>query len=469
MIPLAGSLLQMSAPSALKMRSRAFEAYIRGPVAAVSAAFGTVDAYRYGIEHKAAIVDFPEVTDSFVNEFGVIEQGSATVQVAGPAQPTMTALVAPLFNADLLTTMVPGSGAGAATFARATSATVDDFEGNVRFAIAGELRFKGARRVCNLISGPTQTNYAAWTVLNCTLMASNEVAPDNTNTAARIREDNAVAGTLRFHANANDNGRNFATGNRVVISMYYKGKTAGSIGKTVKFWLFDGGANNQSNTVTFTANWLRQMLTAGNLAGTTSDLRVGTLEGGNLPTNDEFYQWGAMAEDVSGQANQNASEYVSSGALAAPYHGAGVDGVKYFSYLNGNTVAANVLTEQAGAAIADATLKGALLEEARTNSFLNSGAPANTTRRRSASAPTSCGWLVPARSRSPRARRSVPDSASRRRAPPSSSTSRAAAQLRSRSRERSPARSAKTARTRRATSPRPGRRSRATRIFSRTS
>jgi hypothetical protein len=37
-------------------------------------------------------------------------------------------------------------------------------------------------------------------------------------------------------------------------------------------------------------------------------------------------------EDVTGQSNQNPSEYVSCGVLAAPYYGAGVDGVQYFNY-----------------------------------------------------------------------------------------------------------------------------------------
>ncbi len=48
--------------------------------------------------------------------------------------------------------------------------------------------------------------------------------------------------------------------------------------------------------------------------------------------------WGAQLEDITGQSNTNPGEYVSVGVLSAPYHGAGVDGVKYFSTLNGNTV-----------------------------------------------------------------------------------------------------------------------------------
>jgi hypothetical protein len=39
------------------------------------------------------------------------------------------------------------------------------------------------------------------------------------------------------------------------------------------------------------------------------------------------------------------------GVLSAPYHGAAVDGVKYFATKNGNTVASNIVTEATGAAI----------------------------------------------------------------------------------------------------------------------
>jgi hypothetical protein len=61
-------------------------------------------------------------------------------------------------------------------------------------------------------------------------------------------------------------------------------------------------------------------------------------------------------ENVTGQANQNPSEYVSVGVLSAPYYGAGVDGVKYFNTTNGNTVASNVVTEAAGTPLTGITL-----------------------------------------------------------------------------------------------------------------
>jgi hypothetical protein len=63
-------------------------------------------------------------------------------------------------------------------------------------------------------------------------------------------------------------------------------------------------------------------------------------------------------ENVSGQTDKTASEYVSVGVLSAPFHGAGVDGCKYFT------------TEKSGGAIPSATLKGYLAEPSRVNNCL---------------------------------------------------------------------------------------------------
>jgi hypothetical protein len=77
-------------------------------------------------------------------------------------------------------------------------------------------------------------------------------------------------------------------------------------------------------------------------------------------------------ENVTGQTNQAPAEFVSNGVLTAPFHGNGVNGVKYFNTTNGNSVAGNVVTEAAGVAIADTTLLGYFSENAATNRALQS-------------------------------------------------------------------------------------------------
>jgi len=66
----------------------------------------------------------------------------------------------------------------------------------------------------------------------------------------------------------------------------------------------------------------------------------------------------ALVEDVSGQADQTASEYVSVGVLSAPFHGAGVDGCKYFA------------TNKNGTPIYSSVLKKYLSEPSRVNNCL---------------------------------------------------------------------------------------------------
>ena len=70
-------------------------------------------------------------------------------------------------------------------------------------------------------------------------------------------------------------------------------------------------------------------------------------------------------ENATGRTDTTTpSEYVSVGVLSSPYHGANVDGIKYFATENGNSVVSNVVTEGTGAAITGGYL---LMEPAATN------------------------------------------------------------------------------------------------------
>ena len=64
---------------------------------------------------------------------------------------------APAFAVLLQYSLIPerAEGSPTPTFTRATTASVPDFEGKVKTALSGESRFKGARRVENLITAST--------------------------------------------------------------------------------------------------------------------------------------------------------------------------------------------------------------------------------------------------------------------------------------------------------------------------
>lgn len=287
------------------------------------------------------------------------------------------------FWAPLKSSLALVRGSGSATFTRATTASVTDFEGSVHTALAGEARFTGARRVNNQIDGSSEDNTNApagvlsanvtvvptalsftsadnsyWYKYNVNtssfpLGAVIECSADVSCTVNRtvcVRVANAVNGTNNSYANINVSQTPQRVSLKLIISL-----SASYVGF---------GIDNRS------------------VVGATDTSTAGIITFTNL-----------QIEDVTNQANQNPSEYVSVGVLAAPYHGAGVDGVQYFETLNGNTVSGNVVIESVGAAISDATLKGYFPEPLVTNYLLNSNAPATQTTG-SLGVGTYCMWLT---------------------------------------------------------------------------
>jgi len=247
------------------------------------------------------------------------------------------------FQADLKSTLDLQAGVGKPTFTRATIATVIDFEGLIKNVKSGEARFEGARRVENLIT--TNTNS-----LSSALTAIGASPPTVTNQTGVTLPDGTV-GQVRqvvWPASGDARVRLTATGTGV----------GGSYVGSVWFKNASGGI------------WARISPAVAIRTGTIYIDFIHSLMSGYGAT--DYVAFGMM-EDVTGQANQNPSEYVSTGVkTSAPYHGANVDGVKYFTTYNGNTVSSNVVTEATGANIPDATLHGYVAEGARTNLLTNS-------------------------------------------------------------------------------------------------
>ena len=264
------------------------------------------------------------------------------------------------FVAPLKSTLVLARGSGNPTFTRAdasTCATFTDFEGRVVTALANEARFTGARRVQNLLTYTEAFQNAAWSKSNggagsiAVATDAYAAAPDGTTTATRLQL-NAGGATGADYSYI----RQTPSGASPVVSIWAKSNTGSSQTVGLGVQLSAG-----STVVTVTTAWQRF-----SFSGNASFFDVWAL--GNKTTQSvDVLVWHPQYESTVGQSNQNPSEYVSVGVLSAPYHGAGVDGVKYFQYQNGNTVASNVVTEAQGATIADSTLKGYLAEGSRTN------------------------------------------------------------------------------------------------------
>lgn len=61
---------------------REYQAFLRGPVGFNSFAFGTVDAFRAGVQHLGLIITFPEPTENTSDDFGIQQSGGFTVEIA---------------------------------------------------------------------------------------------------------------------------------------------------------------------------------------------------------------------------------------------------------------------------------------------------------------------------------------------------------------------------------------------------
>lgn len=288
----------------------------------------------------------------------------------------------------LRNTLVPTIGVGSPTFTRATVASVTDFEGLLKTAKAGEIRFEGARRVENLCTksessvGTSLSTTGNLTVVDTieaglpeTCLNSIKITLNLINASHFFRQGiTTVSGdaySIRCYAKKGTHRYfglriatsasayltfDFDTGTFVAETSNYQGYGAKSVGNG--WWLL----------------WAKQ---------TNPAIGAGQVLSFNLPNNlgaeswssagtETAYVTGIVFEKITGQANQNPADYVSAGVLSAPYHGAGADGVKYFTTQNGNTVSSNVVTEATGTTIPEATLKGAMIEAASTNLFLQS-------------------------------------------------------------------------------------------------
>jgi hypothetical protein len=247
------------------------------------------------------------------------------------------------FIAPLVTDVSLSRGTGSATFTRATVATVTDHEDVLRNCLSGEVRFQGARRVRNYVIASEDLMNANWAVSGTGVKVS----------ATEFSFPDINGGVTHSFT--------VAVGDRVSFSVTLSGSG------TITLVRANFGADLQ---VTLTATPQRFVID-----GVATATGVGPYvyrRPGDTATSAtiKYMQF----ENVTGQSIQTPGEYVSVGVLSSPFHGAMVDGVKYFATTNGNTVASNVVTEATGSPISSATLKGYQQEGARTNLCLQSNA-----------------------------------------------------------------------------------------------
>lgn len=278
----------------------------------------------------------------------------------------MTELVDAQFYATLKTTLVPTNGAGSPTFTRATTKNVFDNEGKLISIKSGSATIGGARCVQNLQPDSENLSNSIWDKIRVSITQDAIAGPLGYGLADKVVDDTS-AGT---HSVAVSTGVLPLTNTIITFSIYLKsaGRHKGRICEVNNLFcaMFDlslGTITPSSGTASITPigsdGWYRLSVTS------QSPVIINYLpffgmadSGGSLGYIGDgvsgVYAWGSQVNPGS-----SANEYVSTGVLSTPYHGAGVDGVKYFD------------TDSSGVAIPDATMLGAHIDpESKTNNLL---------------------------------------------------------------------------------------------------
>lgn len=252
-----------------------------------------------------------------------------------------------------LTSNIFGLFSGAISFLRNSIATVIDFESRTLTVLVNEIRFSNARRVHNLAVSTEDMTNPAYTTSNAVIDNATEV------TFAGIL-DASVLQTITIA----DEG----FGRQFVFSVEVR-LVSGTINQPSQLFigiLGDGISNATSSIGSQITGTLKRftILAGSSSSGTEALLLIFCADAVTL----EITKW--QLEEVSGQSNQNPSEYVSEGVESFPFHGAGADSVEYFETTNGNIVVSNLVIDGIGSALPN--LKGYLREDTRTNLILNS-------------------------------------------------------------------------------------------------
>lgn len=277
-------------------------------------------------------------------------------------------------SAALSKSIVPEIGPNPTSMTRALSAYFGDWEGLLRLAPANCARFTGARFVRNLAlnscfagtPGGVNTRPTSWNTMgsqgNCSQLVA-EAGPNGAVGVVRLRR----IATTGYEGIGYSFVMELNSAYRISVNIRIPtGVTAADC------IMYVGAATPSTFTVASAATlnaqpkdvWVRYSVLGTVTAGTPTSFSF-CMNTAAIGTGFDFTE--PQLELVAGQSNQNPSEVILTGLLAFPYHGAGADGCKFFDTQNGNTVAANVVTEAAGAAISVATLKKYRKEIAATN------------------------------------------------------------------------------------------------------
>jgi len=223
---------------------------------------------------------------------------------------------------------------GALTNGRTSTATIEDHEGVIRDCKIGEIRYANARRVENLFTNTSfATNLAGWGGSNgseSTIANPGSLPKDAVNSAKTTIVSGQTNGVFN-QAVTLVPGRKYRFTVWVFVPI---GVSAGAAKLAIYYvnvsW-FGVGAD-VGEMIVERDLWVRKSITF--TANSTYPLHVVGIGLLGSPAGTFTYACLPLLEDITNQINQSPSEPIDSDVI----HNAGVPGVKYLDYKNGNTV-----------------------------------------------------------------------------------------------------------------------------------
>ncbi len=258
-------------------------------------------------------------------------------------------------QASLKTSLILDSGTGNPTFTRAGTITVTNSEGNTETIPANVAAFEGARLVVNQAGVTDSEDVTTGWSSPGTATSTNDVVLESSTGNHYIRPPRSEPMTA---------GRRYLTHYRVeyVDHQFVQIAFAGSTGNGSDYVNFDivngtmSAAGDAKGSITNVSGNIYDLYATFEAVNTTTDSGlfsfVTSLAAGRLQTftgdgtsSYTFIRY--MKTDITDyDVDATSQDYVSIGVLSSPFHGAGLDGYKWFD------------TDMSGASISDANLKG---------------------------------------------------------------------------------------------------------------
>lgn len=224
-------------------------------------------------------------------------------------------LRSPLFYSPLNISITPQIGSPYdISFTRATSKTVPDFEGVLRYSKINEVAFYGARRIENLAGFSENFLDTSWSKLYASVVQTNISSPFGTyNGVFTFTATNAPSAYLY---------RTLVNSGKYCISIYAKPVSSTKMG------LYNSGGPTigarfemtGSGSVSFTTNCTASISSVG--SGWYRCNMIGDMTSGNIgvyrpdySNGDSISLFGSQVEFIGGQSMDGVCEYVSIGAI----------------------------------------------------------------------------------------------------------------------------------------------------------